>query len=171
MRTFWIIVFAFVALPSLAPAQEGGELARELAGSGPVDLLLERRADVGLSAPQVERLQAVRDELAERNRPLLAELLRIRQEVRGMDAPIGEATPEERALFRSRVAEARPLLERVRLNNRRAMQRVGAILTPQQRVRVRERLRDGWQRGGTVRPRPPLRERSRTRPRGRGRGG
>lgn len=168
---FLILLFALLATSFVAAAQERGELARELDGVGPVDLLLERRADVGLSAAQVERLQAVREELAERNRPLLAELLRIRQEVRGKDASIGNATPEERALFRSRVAEARPLLQRVRQNNRWAMQRVGGILTPQQRVRVRDRLRDGWQQGGTVRPRPPLRDRNRRRPRGRGRGG
>lgn len=170
MRLHSLLLFALLATPALLAAQQPGDLAREMDRSTPVDLLLEKPDEVRLSPQQVERLQVVRRELAEQNRPLIERLLRIRREVHAeIDTPLRDATAEERALFRSRVAEARPLLQRIRENNQRAMRRVGGILTREQRVRVRERLRAGWWNGAPARSR--LREGPRHPRPGRGRGG
>jgi Spy/CpxP family protein refolding chaperone len=145
MRIVPLLILAFLLLPPAVVAQTprgaGGPflLADSPPPHSPVGLLLARRAELQLTAAQVERLSGIERELERRNEPLVREVLELRREVRrGATSRPRDMSPDERALLRSQVERARPLLRQVQANNRQAMRQVGRVLTPQQRSLVRE---------------------------------
>jgi hypothetical protein len=112
------------------------------ADQGPVETLLEYRAQLNLTAQQVTRLEGIGREMAEANLPLASRLMEIRRAFRSRSfGPPDQMTPEERARFDAYLAEARPLMERIEGNNREAMRRVSDVLTQEQKEIVIELLR------------------------------
>jgi hypothetical protein len=112
-----------------------------------VEKLIRHRADLQLSTEQVARLQEIDARMRERNRPYVQKLLELRHGSH-FDPHVRreEMTPQQRAEFDRRVAEVRPLLERIRENNRAAMKEVGSVLTPEQKTRLRDLLRNSKDR-------------------------
>jgi len=167
------LLAAGLLLLAAAPvaAQAGGDpaLAAEVMEEReqrPFDLLLQARDELGLTADQVTRLQAIAARLDDTNRPLRAELARRWGEVREQRRQeLLRMTPEERRAELRRIREQgpppvpesmRPLVQRVRQNIGAAMREAGTVLTPAQKTRVREmvrrqqrgRLGPGARRGG-----------------------
>jgi hypothetical protein len=132
-----------------ATEPERGPLGPWAQQHGPLDRLVEARDRLGLTDEQVMRLRRIQMELRRRNEPLVQQLLEIRARTRP-GVPPGDLSPEEQEALRAAIREARPLMQRIRANNRGAMARVARVLTPAQRHRLREELR-----GAGLRPAPP----------------
>jgi len=127
------------------PGGQGPALLRDtLPGRGPIELLLAQRDSLGLTSSQVKQLQQLDTELQQQNAPLVRGMLELRREVQplvGMHPR--DMTPAQREQFAKQAARARPIMQQVQENNRRAMARVSELLTPEQKRRLRERLQGG----------------------------
>lgn len=118
----------------------------------PFALLLENRAQLGLTNDQVRRLEAIRNRLQEQNRPLREQLRAATERLRAeRRAEFERLAPEQR---RDRMremrrrgrgpelpAEIRPIAERLRANADRAAEEARDVLSLEQRVRARELAR------------------------------
>ncbi|MDB4952329.1 MAG: hypothetical protein JWM27_4978 [Gemmatimonadetes bacterium] len=129
--------------------QRGGMRGARGGMQSPAARLVARREQLGLSADQVSRLQAVDQQLTQKNQPL-ADRLRAfrpdsatRQRMRG-----GQASEQERAAMRTRMEQARPLMQQLRENRRAAMQQARAVLTADQQTRLRDQARAGRRHRG-----------------------
>ena len=143
------------------PQQQGAEML-ERREQQPFDRLMAVRGELALSDAQVARLQAIAARLEETNRPVRMELLRrwqaIREERR---AALMRMTPEQRQAELQRVREQqgpppvppalRPLVQQMRRNIAGAMREVGGVLTPAQKARVRELVRERRELGPRMR--------------------
>ena len=150
-----------VAQPGAAAgqAQPGAELLEEHE-QRPLETLMEVRQELNLSDAQVERLQQIAIRLDATNRPLREELLRRWQAYREQRrAELLRMTPEQRQAELARVRaqgrppvpqELRPLVQRIRGNIAGAMREAGTVLTPQQKARAREMMRQ--RRGARMGP-------------------
>lgn len=147
-----IVLFSLVLAPMPAFGQSPDTAAR-----GPIAVLLEQRDALALTAEQVTELDAIRQRMEEQNHPLVEQLVQIRERwQRERPADWRELTPEERRAARDRFqrgvrAETRPLMARIRENNRAAMSAVRAVLTEEQQQSVRELVR-ARRRPGMRRP-------------------
>lgn len=119
---------------------QGQMLLREAGPElGPIDVLLELREPLRLSAEQVQQLQNVDTTLTRQNGALLTELVEIRRQVQQLGARHPrELTPAQRQILHQQTQRAAPLMLRIQANNCTAMERVGQLLTAEQR---------GWMRG------------------------
>jgi Spy/CpxP family protein refolding chaperone len=153
LRAVLLLVPLLLAAPGAAqtgvpaPAQEA--VLPWAQPRGPMDRLIAARERLGLTDEQVSRIQRIQAELRRRNEPLVRQLLEIRARTRP-GVPPHERPPEEQEALRAAIQEARPLMQRIRANNRGAMARVARVLTPTQRRLLREELR-----GAELRPAPP----------------
>jgi len=143
MRRFGIAILALaVAAPLAAQAPAVGAAWRGAPAPGRmIDWILEHRQELQLTDAQVQRLQQIRQELQQRNAPLLAQL---RQMVWGdslrrarEDATVRDSVRARRERMRE---QARPILEQLRANARAAMEQARQVLTEEQR----EKLRSLW---------------------------
>lgn len=169
-RTSFVLVALLLALATLAdagsaqgrgqeqgrgrgPGGQGPALLRDsLPGRGPIELLLAQRDSLALTPAQVARLQELDAALQEQNAPLVRGMLELRREVQplvGMHPR--DMTAAQRAQFARQAERARPLMQQLQENNRRAMERVSELLTVGQRRRLRESLRGPGPVGGTLR--------------------
>ena len=121
------------------------DIAYEM-GRGPIQTLLDHREEMGLTAEQVDRLEAIQARVVERNRPLVQRFLEIRRRwERARPANWRTLPPARRSQIRARFQssireESRALEERVQTNHRAAMLEVRAVLTNAQRRRLRSFL-------------------------------
>jgi hypothetical protein len=125
------IAAAVVAIP--AAAQGGGAPGRPMPNRNPVSLLVDSAQALGLSADVTTQLRSIAQELDTQNKPALDSLEHYRPQGGGpMGGGPGEMTPE----MRERIEHSRPFVQQVRDNNRQAMERAMALLTPEQRERA-----------------------------------
>jgi hypothetical protein len=132
-----------LASPSLQ-AQDGGPPRGDRPqrfSRNPVAVLVDSAQVLGLSGDQATRVRAIAQELDARNRPALDSLERYRPRdggggMGGGGMGRGEMTPE----MRERMQHVRPFMQQLRENNREAMDRAMALLTPEQRERAQAML-------------------------------
>lgn len=156
------LLFA-LALPLPLAAQDDRRADRPPL-PGPVEVLLTNRTQLGLTAAQVARLEQIEREMEEANRAPVMRLIELRREGRAVRGPRGsregELTDAQRQALGKLMEEARPLLAQIRVSNRAAMGKVGAVLTPEQKTQLRGLIqaranRDGGRRGSTGRTAGP----------------
>ncbi len=128
----------------------------------PFALLLENRAQLGLTDEQVRRLEVIRNRLEVQNRPLREQLRTARQRLMEQRrAEMQKLTPEQRRERMRQMRqqrdpgdgrpgmalppELRPIAERLRANTDRAAEEARDVLSLEQRVRARELARAGMQ--------------------------
>ena len=125
----------------------------------PFERLLERRAELGLSAEQVSRLEGIRDRLQAQNQPLIQQIQAARREAglperggaRGGERP--RLTDEQRRAARAMRDRVRPLGRQLRDNARAAMLEAQQVLTDAQREQLRRiRAENGERREHRRRP-------------------
>ena len=138
------------------PGGAGPSLLRDtLPGRGPIELLLARRDSIPLTPDQVRALEQLDRSLQQQNAPHVRALVELRREIQPL---IGmhprDMTTDQRAQFAKQAERARPLMAQVQQNNQRAMERVGELLTPEQKQRLRGWLQ-GPRRGGPPIPLEP----------------
>jgi hypothetical protein len=138
-----IFGFALMGLMAAAPpvadaqrAPQGQERAMRTPGQMPLARMMERQAELGLTAEQVARLESIQTRLQQQNAPLMAQV---------REARTGAAR-EQRAA-RQVPEELRPAMQQIRQNNRAAMEEVRAVLSDEQRTKLRETMRGGMRHG------------------------
>ena len=148
-RYLWLALLLACAPAPLAAQGPGPgpETRHHKPMHGPVEKLLQNRSELRLSDEQVSRLEQIDARMRDRNRPYVQRLIELRRSSHfDPHRRREEMTPEQRAEFDRRVAEVRPLLEKIHQNNWAAMKEVGSVLNPEQKARVREMLRDSRER-------------------------
>jgi hypothetical protein len=118
------------------PAQRRPALAQEARGVGPAamarnpaDLLLARADEIGLTADQVRRIQAIQARIEEENAPRVAQLRAATEELRAM-------APADRRQARDRMQALQPIREQIQATHRAAGVEIHALLTAEQEARV-----------------------------------
>lgn len=134
-------------------------------GGGPVQRILAQREQLGLSADQVARLEAIGRDLQARNAPLQQQLIALFPEraqrgpnaqrargerrarpdsaARGQRLERGERprlTEEQRQQREQRRAQAEPIMQQMRANGQQALEQVRGVLTDQQEAQVQQWL-------------------------------
>jgi hypothetical protein len=154
LTAFAALLLAFAPTAARAQAdddQPGLEVLRE-SEQRPLEQLMAVRDQLQLSDAQVTRLRAIAARLEETNRPLRRELLAQYQQIREQRRQqLERMTPAERQAELRRLRESgpppvpprlRPLVMRIRGNVRGAVREAGGVLTPGQRARVRQLVRE-----------------------------
>jgi hypothetical protein len=134
----------FVALLVLSGAAANLTAQQQHSGDddpGPITTLLSLQSEIGLSAAQATELARIEVQMDEQNQPLVTRLVEIRRRIRALGSR-RDMSAENRALFESYMAEARPLMRQIRENNESAMEQVGAVLTDVQKDTLRALLRE-----------------------------
>jgi hypothetical protein len=139
-----VLALSGAALPALAqqnpaprPRNEQGARAGFRGGmqaGGAIERLLARRQELGLSADQVSRLQAVQQRVRSQSQPLVEQLRALRSDGAGR----GTATPQDREALRGR---AEPILRQLREQRQAAVREVQGILTADQKQKVASAVR------------------------------
>ncbi len=171
MRDIWYLtlVVALASAPLPAPAQVSGQRPQTRGAEmrqpepRPFALLMENRAQLGLTDEQVRRLETIRNRLEEQNRPLREQLRTARERL--TEQRRGEMQKLTRQQRRERMRqmrqqrrpgggppgmalppELRPIAERLRANMDRAAEEARDVLSVEQRVRAQELTRTRMQR-------------------------
>jgi Spy/CpxP family protein refolding chaperone len=120
-----------VALHAQRPGGAGSGPALQMLQRNPIQVVLDARPELGLTAPVVARLEAVRDRLQEQNRVPLARIDSLQQ-----------ATPRaqtgNREAAQAMMEQIRPFRQEIQENNRRALEEIRPHLTATQWERVNE---------------------------------
>lgn len=160
-RGLWLAAVGLLA-PVAVAAQEPAQRGEAVQAITPVTAILEHRAELGLTADQIARLEAVDRRLRERIAPVREQMREARGEMprpgargergaRGQRVPRAPRpmSPEQRAAARermdaarARMQEMRPELEELRESRREAMDEVREVLTEEQQGRLRELMRE-----------------------------
>ena len=143
---YWLGLL-LLAIPRPMDAQTGDPADPFSPGANsPVQMLLDHRDEMGLTARQVARLEVIQGRVEERNRPLVQRFLEMRRRwERQRPADWQTLTPARRRQIQERFQsgireESRALREQVQANHRAAMLEVRALLTIAQRQRLRTLL-------------------------------
>jgi Spy/CpxP family protein refolding chaperone len=123
------LIGAMAAAPLAVPADAHAQEETVRRGHAPVAGLLQHRAEIGLTAEQVQRLEAIGQDLRARNAPLVEQLRASGAWPRGEG---GAMTPEQRAEMRQRMQAMTPE-QRAEMRGRRGM-------TAEQRAEMRQRM-------------------------------
>ncbi len=150
-------------VPGFAPAEPWA------AAQAPGDMLLVRRAELGLTDEQVRQIEAIRSRARQENAPRVA---RLEEAVEGRPTrAMRDMSPEERQELRrqmqERMQQITPLRQEIRETNRAAGEEIHALLTPEQQETLRslrqaridelrqrglDRRPDAWQQRRGMRP-------------------
>lgn len=158
---------AVMAAPVLAQTGQDRERPgldrRGMRGGGPAAnvrtpgaMLLERRAEVGLTADQVRQIEAIQARVQAANAPRLERLRAEFGELPARERPArgarqamtAEERQEMRDRMRARAEQVRPIMEEVRATNRAAGDQIHALLTTEQKAALfdlRREARGEWQ--------------------------
>lgn len=159
------LVAAPVALAAQQPpappagARAGGQWNRPGADGGPgFQFLLRHRAELKLSDAQVQQIQTIGQELQTANAPLREKVRSARQAQRpqlseqqrqALRDSLRKLTPEQRRSEMQKLREQhrtqaqlppelQPTVQQMRENGRKALERLQAVLTPEQRTQARQ---------------------------------
>jgi hypothetical protein len=136
---------AVVAVPVVA--QVGQEVRERPAFQSrmqyPSTLLLEKRAELGLTAEQVRQIEAIQERVRAENAPRLEQMRAARGDrpdrpVRGMRDLSATERQQLREQMRDRAETLRPIQQQVRETNRAAGEEIHALLTEAQRAQLLE---------------------------------
>lgn len=138
MRTGrYVLALALLLVPAAATAQQGAAPAQP--AIGPIERLVQHKTDLALTPDQVQKLEAIRQRSAERERELVGKIT----EARGVPPGVPlrtRLTTEERQAFQARRQAAQPYMNQLRELHQQQIQEARGILTAQQNARA-------WGRG------------------------
>jgi uncharacterized membrane protein len=158
IRSLLLLLVLLAGAGSGIEAQAQGRTGGPAADRGPIDTLIGLRDQIGLTQPQIGRLEEIDARLDRQNQPHVTQMMEIRRRIRALGAR-EQMTPEQRTIFEGYLSEARPHVQQIARNNAAAMLEVGAVLTQPQKERVAELLKQRGQdreRSGRL-PRLPRR--------------
>jgi hypothetical protein len=133
MRLTWLLIFvALLMLPASATAQhQRSERSGGLKGA--IEKLYENREQLGLSADQLTRLQAIKDSSDAKNGPTVQRIMAVRRELKARQAAQPDMPEEQKSeLMSQSMTEIRRLMDQIRYNEHAAIRKVGKVLTEEQ---------------------------------------
>jgi hypothetical protein len=136
----YAVALMLLLVPTVLLAQ--GESRRAGRRGGPdgmqrnvIEIIIEKKADLSLSAEQVAQLEPIARKLEEDNQPVLAEL----QKLRG-NTGMRDLTEEQRTQMRAQ-------MDKLRDNRTAALEQANAVLSTDQKEKVRTLLRQQMRAG------------------------
>ncbi len=91
MRKAMVLAFAMLAVPALASAQGGPPGGgRGMMQQNVAKLLIDKQADLSLTAEQVTKLEAVAKKIDEKTTPIMADLRKARESGAGREVMMGK---------------------------------------------------------------------------------
>jgi len=133
-RSGCVLALALLLVPAGAVAQRGAAPATP--GSGPIERLLQRRTELALTQDQVQKLEAIRQRSADRERELVGRITASRGVAPGVPVRTQAATPAERQALREKTQAARPQMDELRQLHMQQIQEARGVLTAQQNARA-----------------------------------
>jgi hypothetical protein len=115
----------------------GGPAARV---QNPAALVLERRAELGLTSEQVRQIEAIQARVQQENASRIEQLRAAFGD--RTDRNFRDLTVEERQQLRERMQQLQPVRQQLRETNRAAGQEIHALLTAEQQEQLRTLRRD-----------------------------
>jgi Spy/CpxP family protein refolding chaperone len=106
--------------------------------------ILERKAELGLTPDQESRLQQIRKDLAEKNKPLVAQVESVigvrasREKMKAMSDSEREEYVMARAAEGKSHQELQPVYKQIRENRKAAWQQAKTVLNPDQAAKVEQ---------------------------------
>lgn len=152
IRTAWLAL-ALMLLTGTSTVGQENRGARPN-DPGPIQVLIELKEELQLSAEQLTQLEAIDEKMDRENEKCVVRLSEIRARIRSLGPPRARSA-EQQALFQSYLAEARPLMDLIQKNNRNAMEQVGQVLLPEQKELIERFLRAEGARNRDSRSRNP----------------
>lgn len=133
----WLGLALLIALPLQADAQHRRDEHRGLTGA--VEKLFEHREQLGMSADQLARVQAIKDTADAHKQPHWQQIITIRRALKARQREQPDMPSAEReAMAKESGDQVEVLLDRIREIDHAAMREVGAVLTQQQKEMIRE---------------------------------
>lgn len=137
----WVLALALAA-PLATLAQEPVKRAANPAGR-----LLAHRAELALSAEQVQKLEAMDRQLAAADQAVTAKLDAIRPKPVGEPLRMRDMSAADRTKLQGNRDELQPLMKQLRTNHEQAVTDIRALLTPAQARQADAFLYEGPGRG------------------------
>lgn len=132
----WLGLALLLALPLQADAQHRRDEHRGLTGA--VEKLFEHREQLGMSADQLARVQAIKDTADARKQPHWQQIMTIRRALKARHKEQPDMPrAEHEALAKESGEQVEALIEQIREIDHAAMREVGAVLTQQQKEMIR----------------------------------
>ena len=138
-----VLVAASTAPAHAAAEQSTTAKTRDL--SPGLNQMLERKAELGLTPDQEARLTQIRKDLAEKNKPLVAQVESVIGERASRDQMKAMSDSEREEYVMARAAEGKshqelqPVYKQIRENRKAAWQQAKTVLNPDQAAKV-----EGW---------------------------
>jgi hypothetical protein len=127
-------LLVLLLLPSVVLAQggrRGGRMGPGGAQRNIVEVIINQKAELELTAAQIASLEPIAKKLDEQNKPVLEEL----QKLRGSGTNPREMSEEQRA-------QLRPLMEKMREHREAALKEAQLVLTDAQKEKLRNLLQE-----------------------------
>lgn len=135
MRTQTIVLaLALLLVPAVAAAQQ--KTANQVPHAGPIQGLLQHRTDLALTGDQVQKLEAIQQKNAARERELVAKITAVRGVPPGTPIRSHAGTVVERQAHRQAMQAVRPQMDELRSLHQVQIQEARAILTADQNARA-----------------------------------
>ena len=137
-----VLVAASTAPAHAAAEQSTTAKTRDL--SPGLNQMLERKAELGLTPDQETRLKQIRKELAEKNKPLVAQVESVIGERASRDQMKAMSDSEREEYVMARAAEGKshqelqPVYKQIRENRKAAWQQAKTVLNPDQAAKVEQ---------------------------------
>ncbi len=126
----YALMLALLLAPAAALAQQGAAAAP---GTGPIDRLLQRKKELALTQEQVQKLEAIQQRTAVRERELTGKVTEARGVAPGVPVRAQAATPAERQALRDK---GQPYMAELRQLHQQQMQEARGVLTAEQNARA-----------------------------------
>jgi hypothetical protein len=136
-RVAYILAMALAA-PLAASAQQPATLEQ-----GPAQRLLAHRAELSLTAAQVQKLEAIDLRYREQNRDVVARLETLRGGAVGDPVRMRELSLEERQQLQASRAEMQPLMQRLRESHNQQLGELRGVLNQEQNRNANQYLYQG----------------------------
>jgi len=145
VRLHLIVLFIVATLPTGLHAQrqggQGSGQELQVLQRNPIQVVLEARQELGLTADQVGELKKAQEELDEKNRPHL-------ERIDSLQKATPRSATGNRAAVQEMMQQVRPLRQAVQENNRQALQAIRPHFTTEQWDRVNELIQVRRRPGG-----------------------
>jgi Spy/CpxP family protein refolding chaperone len=130
-----LAVLAGLVLPAAAVAQEAG--LPDEPEARPLEVLLQQREALGLTADQLGQLDRIQGRLTADNEPLVSRMMDLRTQWQQERRAARNGRPPDVSRIEQIRSAAQEVRGQLQANNRAAMRRVNRLLTPAQRQRLR----------------------------------
>jgi Spy/CpxP family protein refolding chaperone len=134
---------AYILAVALAAPVAGSAQAPAAGAQGPAERLLAHRAELALTADQVQKLEAIDKRQDQQDKEVIAKLEALRGKPVGQPLRMRELAPADREKLQANRNELQPLMQQLRTSHQAAIADVRGVLTSEQSSRAGQYLYQG----------------------------